>query len=266
MTLEFTILGCGTSGGVPRVGGSWGACDPDNPRNTRRRCSLLAERVGPSGRTSVLIDTSPDMRQQLLDAGTGQLDGVLFTHDHADHTHGIDDLRWVAFNGRSRVDVYFDESTGSSLRQRFDYCFQSPPGSDYPPILRGHGIEPGKAVAIEGAGGPLEAMPFLQNHGSIDSLGFRIGGLAYSPDIKSLPDESYSHLEDLDIWIVDALRHTPHPSHYSLEEALEAIDRVRPKRAILTHMNFELDYETLQRELPEGIEPAYDGMELELEH
>ncbi len=265
MTLKFTILGCGTSGGVPRVGGTWGACDPDNPRNTRRRCSLLAERIGTSGRTTVLIDTSPDMRQQLLDAGVGLLDGVLFTHDHADHTHGIDDLRWVAFNGRTRVDVYFDERTGGSLRQRFDYCFESPEGSNYPPILKGNCIVPGEAVAVEGAGGPLLAMPFLQNHGDIPSLGYRIGDLAYSPDVKSLPEESLGHLENLDIWIVDALRHTPHPSHYNLEEALAAIEKVRPKRAVLTHMNFELDYETLKRELPENVEPAYDGMVLELD-
>lgn len=265
MTFRFTILGCGTSGGVPRVGNTWGACDPDNPKNIRRRCSLLVERIGDSGRTTVLIDTSPDMRQQLLEVDVGMLDAVLFTHDHADHTHGIDDLRWVAFNTRSRVDVYFDEITGASLRKRFDYCFEAPEGSDYPPILKGHLIKPGKTVRIKGAAGEVAATPYLQNHGSIDSLGFRIGGLAYSCDIKSLHDDSYSHLENLDVWIVDALRHTPHPSHHNLEEALAAIERIRPRRAILTHMNIELDYEALRRELPENVEPAYDGMVLELE-
>lgn len=265
MTFKFTILGCGTSSGVPRIDGTWGACDPDNPRNIRRRCSLLVERIGNSGRTTILIDTSPDMRQQLLEAGIGLLDAVLYTHDHADHTHGIDDLRWVAYNARSRVDVYFDESTGASLRKRFDYCFEAPEGSDYPPILKGHLIKPGETIRIEGAGGEVAATPYLQNHGSTDSLGFRIGGLAYSCDIKSLHDASYSHLENLDVWIVDALRHTPHSSHHNLEEALAAINRVGPGRAILTHMNIELDYEALRRELPENVQPAYDGMVLELE-
>ena len=265
MTLKFTILGCGTSGGVPRVGGTWGACDPDNPKNTRRRCSLLVERIGSSGRTPVLIDTSPDMRQQLLDVDVGQLDAVFFTHDHADHTHGIDDLRWVAYNGGARVDVYFDDHTGASLKKRFDYCFEAPEGSDYPPILKAHPLKPGETIHIDGAGGELAAMPYLQNHGSIDSIGYRIGGLAYSCDMKSLYDDSYPHLENLDIWIVDALRHTPHPSHHNLEEALGAIERVAPKRAILTHMNIELDYDALRRELPDNVEPAYDGMVLELE-
>lgn len=265
MTFRFTILGCGTSGGVPRVGNTWGACDPDNPKNIRRRCSLLVERFGESGQTTILIDTSPDMRQQLLDAEIGRLDAVLFTHDHADHTHGIDDLRWVAYNGGSRVDVYFDQPTGSSLRTRFDYCFEAPDGSAYPPILKGHLLKPGETVRIDGAGGAVAATPYLQNHGSIDTLGFRIGGLAYSCDIKSLYDDSYSHLENLDVWIVDALRHTPHPSHHNLEEALAAIERVGPARAILTHMNVELDYDALRRELPDHVEPAYDGMVVELD-
>ena len=265
MSLQVTILGCGTSGGVPRVGDHWGACDPANPKNRRRRCSLLVQRHGAGGDTGVLVDTSPDLRQQLLDAGTGWIDGVLYTHDHADHVHGIDDLRQVAFNGRRRVDVYFDEATGKLLRSRFAYCFESPAGSDYPPILRGHEIVAGETVKIGGAGGAIEALPFRQMHGSGETLGFRFGGLAYSPDVSDFPEESLKALHDLDVWVIDALRPAPHPSHFSVEQALAWITRVKPKRAVLTHMHVDLDYATLSRELPQGVEPAYDGMVLTTE-
>jgi phosphoribosyl 1,2-cyclic phosphate phosphodiesterase len=265
MSLQVTILGCGTSGGVPRVGDHWGACDPANPKNRRRRCSLLVERHGAGGETGVLVDTSPDLRQQLLDAGTGWIDGVLYTHDHADHVHGIDDLRQVAFNGRRRVDVYFDEATAKLLRSRFAYCFESPAGSDYPPILRGHEIVAGETVKIGGAGGAIEALPFRQMHGSGETLGFRFGGLAYSPDVSDFPEESLKALHDLDVWVIDALRPAPHPSHFSVEQALAWIARVKPKRAVLTHMHVDLDYATLSRELPQGVEPAYDGMVLTTE-
>jgi phosphoribosyl 1,2-cyclic phosphate phosphodiesterase len=265
MTLKLTILGCGTSGGVPRVGNHWGACDPANPKNRRQRCSLLVERRGADGTTTALVDTSPDLRQQLLDAGVGWLDGVLYTHDHADHTHGIDDLRMVSFNGRRRVEVYYDAATGTLLRSRFAYCFQSPPGSDYPAILRGHEIRAGEIVEVSGPGGAIEALPFRQIHGSGETLGFRFGCIAYSPDVSNFPDESLEALKDLDVWILDALRYTPHPSHLSVEQALAFIARVKPKRAVLTHMHVDLDYETLKRELPSGVEPAYDGMVLETE-
>ncbi len=262
MTLKLTILGCGTSGGVPRVGNHWGACDPANPKNRRRRCSLLVERARRDGSTTALVDTSPDLRQQLLDAEVGWLDGVLYTHDHADHSHGIDDLRMVSFNGRRRVDVYYDEATGKLLHNRFAYCFQSPPGSEYPAILKGHEIRVGEAVKVSGAGGEIEALPFRQFHGQGETLGFRFGGIAYSPDASDLPEESLKALDNLDVWILDALRYTPHPSHLSVEQALAFIARVKPKRAVLTHMHVDLDYETLKRELPAGVEPAYDGMVL----
>lgn len=263
MSLRFTILGCGTSGGVPRIGGDWGLCDPANPRNRRRRCSLLVERPGAKGATRVLVDTSPDMREQLLEAGVGWLDGVLFTHDHADHTHGIDDLRVVCFNRRRRVDVYYDHRTAAVLRERFSYCFRTSVGSAYPPILNGREIKPGATFSIAGDGGGIEVVPYLQGHGDIDTLGFRFGKVAYSPDINRVPKETYPFLEGLDVWIVDALRRHPHPSHFSLAEALEAIEAIRPKRAILTHMHVDMDYDTLRRELPEGVEPAYDGMVIE---
>jgi phosphoribosyl 1,2-cyclic phosphate phosphodiesterase len=262
MSLKLTILGCGTSGGVPRVGNHWGACDPANPRNRRRRCSLLVERKGAGGETAVLVDTSPDLRQQLLDAGAGWIDGVLYTHDHADHTHGIDDLRQVAFNGRRRVDVYYDAPTGRTLNARFGYCFSAPPGSDYPPILRAHDIAAGAPIKIGGAGGTIEALPFRQIHGASESLGFRFGGIAYSPDVSDFPEDSLAALQGLDVWIIDALRPERHPSHLSVAQALDWIARLKPKRAVLTHMHVDLDYATLARDLPDGVEPAYDGMVL----
>jgi phosphoribosyl 1,2-cyclic phosphate phosphodiesterase len=262
MSLKVNILGCGTSGGVPRIGGEWGACDPDNPKNRRRRCALLVEREGDGGVTRVLVDTPPDLREQLLDVGVGLLDGVLYTHEHADHCHGIDDLRMVCYNARRRVNVYHDAATGRVLRQRFDYCFETPPGSEYPPVLKPHEIVPGEMVHIEGPGGTIEAMPFRQRHGSGESLGFRFGGLAYSPDVSDLPDETLPLLGDLDVWIVDALRYTGHPSHFSVEQSLSWIGRLKPKRAVLTHMHVDLDYAVLARQLPEGVEPGYDGMVL----
>ncbi len=263
MTLRFTVLGCGTSGGVPRIGGDWGSCDPANPKNTRLRCSMLVEREGSDGKTSILIDTSPDARQQLLNANVSWLDGVLYTHDHADHTHGIDDLRVVAINGRDRVEVYCDEHTSEVLKARFSYCFRTAPGSAYRPILNMNMIKIGEGFEIDGKGGVVKVLPYHQHHGEIMSVGYRIGGIAYSCDINALPKEAYKYLEDLDVWIVDALRLTPHPSHFSLEESLEAIEKVNPKRAILTHMHTDLDYDALVRELPDNVEPAFDGMVIE---
>jgi phosphoribosyl 1,2-cyclic phosphate phosphodiesterase len=265
MSLKLKILGCGSSGGVPRIGGEWGACDPLNPRNRRRRSSLLVERQDDDGATTVLVDSSPDLREQLLDANVGWLDGVLYTHDHADHVHGIDDLRIVAFNGGRKVQLYFEERTGQVLRHRFDYCFATAQGSSYPPIVAGHVIRHGRRFTIEGRGGPIDVTPFYQVHGDIKSLGFRIGAAAYSSDLNDLPAESLPYLEGLDVWVVDALRHTGHPSHFSVGQALGWIGKLKPKLAILTHLHIDLDYETLRRELPKGVEPAYDGMEIPVE-
>jgi phosphoribosyl 1,2-cyclic phosphate phosphodiesterase len=264
MSLKATILGCGTSGGVPRIGGEWGACDPRNPKNRRRRCALLVEQTNANGVTRILVDTPPDLREQLIDADVGLLDAVLYTHDHADHVHGIDDLRMVAYNGRHRIDVYFEENVGETLGRRFAYCFEKPPGSEYPPVLNAHTIAPDRPLFVEGPGGLIEVMPFKQNHGSIDTLGFRFGGLAYSPDVHNFPDSALQHLEGLDVWIVDALRYTGHPSHLSVAQALGWIERVKPKRSVLTHMHVDLDYDTLAGQLPEGCEPAYDGMVISL--
>jgi len=256
--MRFTILGCGSSGGVPRLGGHWGECDPQNPKNTRRRCSLLVERDGADGTTSVLIDTSPDMRNQLLDSDTGRLDAVVYTHSHADHVHGIDDLRMIVFNMRARIPVWADGDTQNALLSKFGYAFVQPEGSPYPPILDMKTIS--GPFDIDGPGGVITLRPFTVGHGSIDSLGFRIGDLAYLPDVADLYDGARAELQDLDVWIVDTLRRTPHPTHSHLEQTLEWIAELAPKQAVLTNMHIDLDYETVAAETPGHIIPAYDGM------
>jgi phosphoribosyl 1,2-cyclic phosphate phosphodiesterase len=266
MTLTFTILGCGSSGGVPRPALGWGVCDPNNPKNRRRRTSLLVERRNEQGAvTRVLVDTSPDLREQLMDANVDWLDGVLYTHPHADHIHGIDDLRALFIHKRRRLDAYMDEPTARELVGRFAYCFKSPPGSDYPPILNEHRIAAGQPLTIKGEGGPIDVLPVLQAHGDIPSLGFRFGGFAYSCDLSDLPAASVEALAGLDVLVIDALRYKPHPSHLSLAEALTWIGRIKPRRAILTNLHADLDYEVLRRELPPHVEPAYDGIQVKLE-
>jgi phosphoribosyl 1,2-cyclic phosphate phosphodiesterase len=261
---RFTILGCGSSGGVPRPALGWGVCDPGNPKNRRRRTSLLVEQRAKAGTTRLLIDTSPDLREQLLDAAVEHLDAVLYTHEHADHTHGIDDLRGLFIRHRRRIDVYLDAHTSQAMHARFGYCFQSPPGSEYPPIVSEHRLEPGLAVEFAGAGGPITALPILQEHGDIASLGFRFGSLAYSCDLSHLPEAGAAALAGIEVWIVDALRYRPHPSHFSVEDALGWIERIRPRRAILTNLHSDLDYEELKRRLPPHVEPAFDGMTIDL--
>ena len=263
MSHRLTILGCGSSGGVPRIGSMWGQCDPANAKNRRRRCAILVERSKPGGRTAVLVDTPPDIREQLLDVRVSALDAVLYTHDHADHTHGIDDLRMVAYAMKKRIPCHMDAATKAALVSRFAYCFTAPEGSSYPPILTAAEIPLGAPLVIPGAGGSVTCLPVAQHHGDIDSLGFRFGNVAYSPDISGFIDGSEQLLEGLDVWIVDALRYTPHPSHFHLKRALEWIEKLKPKRAILTHMTADLDYDTLRRELPAGVEPAFDGMVVE---
>lgn len=255
---RFTILGCGSSGGVPRLGGHWGACDPADPRNARRRCSMLVERETCEGVTRVLIDSSPDLRSQLLDAGVGTLDAVVYTHDHADHVHGLDDLRMIVFNIKKRLPVWADGDTQNTLYSRFGYAFVQPEGSPYPPILDMYTIN--GDITIEGAGGAVTLRPFRVNHGAIDALGFRIDDLAYLPDVAEIPDESWPMLKGLDCWVLDALRRTPHPTHAHLERSLSWIERARPRRAVLTNMHIDMDYQTVADETPDHITPAHDGM------
>ncbi|HET9534419.1 MAG TPA: MBL fold metallo-hydrolase [Mesorhizobium sp.] len=263
--LRFTILGCGSSPGTPRITGDWGNCDPNNPKNRRMRAAALAERVSDTGgATSVAIDTGPDFREQMLMAGVKRLDAAIYTHAHADHIHGIDDLRGYVLGQRRLMDIYADRPTLDRLREAFGYCFETPPGSSYPPILRANIVEHSTPVVIEGEGGSLVLEPLPQIHGDIISLGFRIGGLAYCPDVSDFPADTIHRLRDLDVLIIDALQHRPHPSHLSLSEALDWIARLNPRKAILTHMHVPLDYAAVLQETPARVEPGYDGMIIEI--
>lgn len=264
--IRITVLGCGASPGTPRIGNDWGACDPSEPRNRRTRASILIDgfRGDSPYPTRVLVDTGPDVRAQLLEARVDRLDAVLYTHPHADHTHGIDDLRSFWLDTRKLVPVYTDDATQERLEEAFSYCFRTPPGGNYPPILGRQRIVAGTRFIVEGPGGALNILPFRQVHGDIDSLGFRIGDFAYSSDVSALPDDSITALGNLSLWIVDALRWRPHPSHFSVEESIAWHDRLRPRRTIFTHMHGDLDYRTLAGMLPGDIEPAFDGMVVEL--
>ncbi|MDG1738885.1 MAG: MBL fold metallo-hydrolase [Paracoccaceae bacterium] len=258
--IRFQILGCGSSGGVPRLGGNWGDCDPNNPKNRRQRCSLLIEQDGNDGTTRVLIDSGPDMRAQLVDAGVGELDGVVYTHAHADHVHGLDDLRQIVFNTRKRLQVWADGATQDALLSRFGYAFVQPKGSPYPPILEMNTIS--GPISVEGAGGVVTLDPIKVNHGSIDALGLRVNNVAYMPDVAEIYADAWDKLEGLECWILDALRRSPHPTHAHLEKSLEWIERAAPKTAVLTNMHIDLDYETILAETPDHIQPAFDGMVL----
>lgn len=264
MSLSITILGCGSSGGVPRVGQGWGACDPAEPKNRRRRCSILVAQSNEAGTdTQVLVDTSPDLRQQLLDIDVKRLDAILLTHSHADHTHGMDDVRPLVMAQKARIALHMDEPTAIVVRRTFSYIFETPPGSLYPPLLDERRVESGVAFTVDGPGGPVLATPFAVGHGEIDALGYRFGDVAYTPDLNAIPDGNVAFLEGLDLWIVDALRYTRHPSHLSLRETLAWIERLKPRRAVLTNLHTDMDFATLVAALPSGIEPAYDGMRLD---
>ncbi|GMG81786.1 MBL fold metallo-hydrolase [Paralimibaculum aggregatum] len=262
--LRFTILGCGSSGGVPRIGPAgpnWGACDPADPRNRRRRCALLVQRIAEAGTTTLLIDAGPDIRSQLIDAGAGHLDAVLFTHEHADHIHGIDDLRMVVFNRRALLPAWTDAATEDILRARFGYVFETPPGSAYPPILTLNRIE--GPLEIAGAGGPIRVEPFWVPHGDIVAMGVRAGPVAYTPDISAMTAPAWAAVSGIGCWITDALRYSTHVSHANVETALGWIAQAAPRRAILTNLHVDLDYATLAAELPAGVEPAHDGLVLD---
>ncbi len=263
MSLRLTILGCGSSGGVPRVAQGWGACDPGERKNQRRRCSALVERIGGGGKTIVLVDVGPDLRWQLIDAEVARLDAVLLTHPHADHTHGIDDLRPLTIASRRMIDIHMDAPTSREVTAQFGYVFATPEGRSYPPIARERRVIAGEKVEVTGPGGAISAMPIDLEHGDITALGFRFGGLAYTPDLNRVPDTAWPYLEGLDVWVIDALRYSHHPSHLSLDEALALIERMAPKRAVLTNLHTDLDYATLARRLPHRVTPAYDGLRIE---
>ena len=264
--IRVTILGCGSSGGVPRVGNQWGVCDPAEPKNRRRRCSLLISgyRDDPKKVTQVLIDTGCDMREQLLDANVSRLDGVFYTHEHADHTHGIDDLRALALSNQKRIDVYFGQRAGERIKHNFSYCFSSPKNSGYPPILNAHQITHGKPVNVAGEGGTITLLPIEQLHGNITTYGFRIADFMYSCDVSGFEPASVDALGGLEMWVIDALRPTPHPSHLSLPESLAWIERIKPKDAILTNLHNDMDFATISKQTPDNVSVAYDGMTFDI--
>jgi phosphoribosyl 1,2-cyclic phosphate phosphodiesterase len=266
-SLEVVILGSGSSGGVPRADGAWGACDPADPLNRRSRCSLLVRRRSDAGadlQTTAVVDTSPEFRLQASAAGVRRLDALLMTHDHADQAHGIDDIRAFALMQRTRIACWMDEATKATLVRRFGYIFAGV--GYYPAIADIHDLPPhGAAWSIDGPSGPIPVTTFDQDHGSVRSVGYRFGNLAYSSDVVGLTEDAFAALAGLDVWIVDALRYTPHPTHAHVDLALEWIARVRPKRAILTNLHIDLDYRTLAGRLPPGVEPAYDGLTIDVQ-
>jgi phosphoribosyl 1,2-cyclic phosphate phosphodiesterase len=250
--MRVTVLGCGPSTGVPVIGGDWGRCDPGDRRNRRRRVSVLVE----IGGVVILIDTSPDLREQLLDTGVARIDAVLLTHAHADHLHGIDDLRSINRLMRSAIPLYADRRTLAEIDRRFGYVLKpvEEPGRYYKPTLIPHEI----AGPFEIAG--IRVVPFVQDHGFSTTLGIRIGGFGYSTDVTELDDSAFAALEGVELWIVDCLRREPHPTHSHLAKTLSWIARLGPRRAVLTHMDQSLDYRELSAELPEGVEPGQDGL------
>jgi phosphoribosyl 1,2-cyclic phosphate phosphodiesterase len=254
--VKVRILGCGTSSGVPRVGNDWGECDPAEPRNRRRRASILVE----YGKARILVDTGPDLREQLLDADVSDVDAVIWTHDHADHCHGIDDLRQL-YHARGRpVAGYARPDMLESIEHRFAYAFDGKSG--YPAVVQPNILPDHMNIA------GLSVRTVDQPHGDISTAGLRFDGggksIVYSTDFNEMTPQMAMAFQEVDLWIVDALRRRPHPTHPHLGQALAWIKELRPKRAILTHMDNSLDYRTLVDEVPDGIEPAYDGMEIEL--
>jgi len=259
--MKVTVLGCGASTGVPAVGPNWGECDPSDPRNRRRRVSLLVEAGrGEAGNVAILIDTSPDLREQLIDARVRRVDAVLMTHAHADHLHGIDDIRQLNRIMQAAIPLWADAKTLAEIRRRFGYALEPTPeaGQFYRPTLEPREITGRFAV------GDVPVVPFAQSHGFSTTLGFRIGRMAYSTDVTELDEAAFAALAGIELWIVDCMRRAPHPTHSDLDKTLGWIARVRPRRAVLTHMDQSLDYRTLAAELPPGVEPGRDGLVIDL--
>lgn len=263
--LRLTILGCGSSPGTPRPNGDWGNCDPENPKNRRRRAAALVERISDQGITRVVIDTGPDFREQMISAKVDFIDAVILSHGHADHIHGIDDLRSYFLDCRELINVWADDTTYDRVYQGFAYCFETPPGSSYPPILKRQKIKHYQKFTIDGKGGPICFEPLTQVHGDIPSLGFRIESIAYCSDVSAFPEATLERLQALDWLVIDALQYRAHPSHFSLNEAQEWIELLKPRNAVLTHMHIPLDYATLRNMLPAHIQPGFDGLQIECE-
>jgi phosphoribosyl 1,2-cyclic phosphate phosphodiesterase len=257
-SLTVTILGCGASAGVPLIGCDCAVCTSDNPKNRRTRVSILVETQG----KILLIDTSPDLREQFLREGLRTVNAILYTHAHADHVHGIDDIRPLNYHRGAPIPAYTDEPTLAELRERFAYAFRppSPEFGWYRPCLKPYLITPGEIFEVEG----VRVLPILQHHGKVNSLGFRIGNFAYCTDVKDFPPESEALLEGLEVLIIDCLREEIAPTHAHRLQALEWVERFRPKRAILTHMSHDFEYDTLRAQLPDGVEPAHDGMRVSI--
>ncbi|MCL2469415.1 MAG: MBL fold metallo-hydrolase [Alphaproteobacteria bacterium] len=255
--MKITILGCGGAGGVPLIGNDWGDCDPKNPKNNRLRSSILVEHED----VKVLVDTSPDMRQQLLNVNLKTLDAIFYTHAHADHVHGIDNIRSLNWLIGKPVPLYADQETMDVLKQQFAYIFEDHEEGKrfYLPAVQAHVID-GSPLTL----GSLTIQPFHQQHGDMRSMGYRFHDFAYSTDVNALDEDAFKILEGVKIWIVDAVRHKPHYSHAHIDRALEWIERIKPQKAYLTHMNQTLDYETLKANLPDHVEPAYDGLVIEV--
>jgi phosphoribosyl 1,2-cyclic phosphate phosphodiesterase len=255
--VKVTILGCGGAAGVPGIANGWGRCDPDNPRNRRRRSSILVE----EGETRILVDTTPDLRLQLLDAGVRVVDAVVYTHEHADHLHGIDDLREINRVTKDWLPIWAAPHVLDAIRRRFDYMFkeENRPGPIvWAPLLKPFEIN-----------GPFQikdvpVVPFVQDHGYTTSLGLRFGDFAYSTDVVNLDEAAFAALEGVHTWVVGCLAHDPHPTHAHVAKVIEWIARVRPRRTILTHLGSYVDYATLAGLLPDGAVPAHDGLVIEI--
>ena len=254
--MRVTILGCGASEGVPVVTGRWGECDPMNPKNVRTRASIVVQQ----DETTLLVDTSPDLRMQLLSTGIGKPDAILYTHDHSDHTHGINDVRPFTYGNKIPIPVYSDAHTIESIKRRFAYAFPSETLKPdiYYAFLTANIVEAPFQI------GGISVVPFLQGHGYSTTVGYRFEKIAYSTDVVELDEAAFKILEGVDVWIVDCISRDPRPSHSHLEQTLKWIERVKPKQAYLTHMSALLDYETLLKELPKGVQPAYDGLVIEV--
>ncbi len=256
--MKVTFLGTGSSTGTPGVGVGWGNCDPGEPRNRRLRPSILVE----AGETRILVDTSPDLREQLLRTGVDRLDAVLYTHAHADHLHGIDDLRAVNRAMGARLPAYADASTLKTIEERFGYVLaplKHGTSNFYKPCLDLRVIVPGKPFQV----GSIEVQPFDQDHGFSRTLGFRFGPIAYSTDLIDMTDAGYQTLKGIGVWIVSTFGEAPHPTHAHVDRTLEFIARVKPGRAVLTHLSVALDHASLEARVPAGVEVGFDGMVVE---